>query len=127
MSKPKICKCGHNRDKHFKKYLHYESCDKCPCDDYLRRDKPHLGDKIFAVYGVIMIVVLWGTFGATWWMINDLNNLEGEENIDMTSNEFGELMLIMLFGFFLFFTILTLPFIPEYFREKRRRTYPEDE
>ncbi len=121
--KQKICKCGHSREAHSKHSLIFEDCDKCRCGNYLRRDKPHLVDKIFVVYCVVMLIVLWVTFGATWWMIVEFG---GEEKIDMTFNEFGELMLIILFGLFLLFSVFIYPFIPEYFREKRRTIYPED-
>ena len=125
--KQKICKCGHKRDDHFKKYLKYESCDKCQCSDYLTHNKPHRLDKIFVVYGVCTLVLFWGTFGAVWWMIDDTNKLRENERMEMTYSEFGELVLLL---FFIIVLLMSVPFyflIPDYYREKRRRVYPEDE
>ena len=127
MAKPKICKCGHNREIHSKQLFGFEGCDKCHCSDYLRRDRPLLVDKIATYYFIGMIIILWLTFGAIWWMFADLNELGGEEKIDMTFNEFGEVVLIFIFGIFLLLSTLVSNFIFYYFQEKRRTVYPEDE
>lgn len=51
-SKPKICKCGHDKKSHGK--LFSTQCNLCECSDYLNRNHPNKFDYIYAFVSIGM-------------------------------------------------------------------------
>jgi len=125
--KQKICKCGHKRESHNKKFLHYEDCMKCRCNDFMRRERPDLSDKIMSGIIIGTMIMMWSILGYLYYEFINLESEFLDKLMEMTLGEFSEILMLMLFGFTVIWSMYILS-VFTYFGEKRRITHPiEDE
>jgi len=120
----KICKCGHTRNEHARKYLNYEDCSKCRCSDYLRRDKPTTLGKILSIILISTVGLIWITFGSMYFLGNDMLTESYDEPYEISLGEFLEMNIMWGGILFLLYTLIVLPIALEDFRHKRRIKYP---
>ena len=123
MGKERICKCGHDREKHFNKPHRKLSipsgCIECKCSDYLNRNLPNLFSKIMVILGI-------GYSGFVVFIISQMFTIKNDKfwnkQADISN---GSLFTILACVLLLAVLLVFIPnFIMPYFEEKRRKTYP---
>lgn len=126
-SKPKYCKCGHEKTKHKGKsklsFAFY--CRDCPCSSYLNKNRPFKSDYavvafsvVFAAFFVILSYVLIAETDPT---------LAGIENhpVDMTNGEMHKIIvLLIVLGNIFFVSWFTISPILDLIYYKKRREFP---
>ena len=128
IKKPKICKCGHRKDTHrknpFSKIVITGNCKNCPCNKYMNRNRPDKSDRIMAFVLPLVFVLF-----VIWVLVMVYSMPLTEEQLKTPSNlTIGDLLEIFWIVSFLVFywlaCILVVDPIYEYFKQKRRETYP---
>ncbi len=116
--KERICKCGHNKKEHYKNpekiFKILSECNKCKCSDYVKRDRPNLGDKLSLGYGIF--VIGFGIF--CMFMISPILNSNTEMKIPIKT------MGLILESLIIIGMIYISSLITPYFDTKRRKIYP---
>ena len=121
MKKPKICKCGHDKQDHYKeprgKLSFPNECNRCKCSDYMKRSLPDFMSKFMLYYGVGVIVLMVIAIPLLYFS-PEVYNHWNDKVISVST------IMITLFALFgvASLTIFT-SFITQYFSEKHRKTY----
>lgn len=116
--KPKICKCGHDKEVHYKqpktKLSIINECNRCKCSDYLKRDRPNNFDKSYLIIGFVVYGML--IFAAI--AVFPLTDIKDE--IKIPTSTFGVVLelLTILAGLILF-----QPYFGNYLDARRRKTH----
>lgn len=116
--KPKICKCGHDKEDHYKqpksKLSIIAECQRCKCSDYLRRERPDKFDKSYVIIGFVIFGML--VFSAI--SVFPITQIKDEIKIPVSVlGTILELIFIVI-GLKLF-----QPFFGSFLDAKRRKTY----
>ena len=117
--KPKICKCGHLRDEHFKQpekfYSVPNDCNKCKCNDYMRRERPVISDLISLVLGIVILSIC--VIGMILFI--PLTTVTDEVKIPL------KVLGIILECILLIVILMCIsPLISPYYWQRKRKTYP---
>jgi len=128
----KYCKCGHDSKLHKKnpnsKWSEHTYCRKCPCTEYLNRDRPNKTSYIFMIAAISLGILLVTISTIVLIEANPEITQTGDTEITFTLNEiYGFLQLLFLISFIFFFFWFIVDPIIEVLSEKKRRKFPIDE
>lgn len=122
--KPRICKCGHNREEHIKQPKKFFSapgqCNKCQCSEYLNRKRPDKGD-LFILIASIIITGFILVPVVDVWVIEPLPQEKLHKQISISEGTLLSIMSgILIIGGLIFGTYMITP----YFTAKKRKEFP---
>lgn len=130
-SKPKFCKCGHNKEMHKDKKSKFSfatDCSVCPCSSYMNRKMPDKSSYFFMIVAISMGVLIIGISAVVLIEANPEITGMQDKPINMTIGQMYGIMKILFLAVAIFFLMwFIIDPILAVLHERKRRIFPIDE